>query len=70
MTEQSVEIAAQRVLRAREQERIRRNTAREMLRRNRPDLFAQTRRTSAYTNAPNHFQRLLLVCHPSPLWTP
>ena len=39
-TEQSIEIAAKRVLRNREQERIRREKTREMLRRNRPELFA------------------------------
>ena len=39
-TEQSIEIAAKRVLRNRERERIRREATWEMLRRNRPDLFA------------------------------
>ena len=39
-TEQSIEIAAKRVLRNRERERIRREKTREMLRRERPELFA------------------------------
>ena len=39
-TEQSIEIAAKRVLRNRERERIRREATREMLRRERPELFA------------------------------
>ena len=39
-TEQSIEIAAKRVLRNRERERIRREETREMLRRERPELFA------------------------------
>ena len=39
-TEQSIELAAKRVLRNRERERIRREETREMLRRERPELFA------------------------------
>ena len=42
-TEQSIEIAAKRVLRNRERERIRREETREMLRRERPELFAHVR---------------------------
>ncbi len=39
-TEQSIEIAAKRVLRNRERERIRRKETWQMLRRERPELFA------------------------------
>ena len=40
LTQRSTEIAAYRVLRNRERERIRREETREMLRRERPELFA------------------------------
>ena len=42
-TEQSIQIAVERLLRHRERDRIKRDATREMLRRERPELFAHVR---------------------------